>query len=147
MSNVYSALLGRKLISVNKPELITRIPKSYVIFYISTRTGSDYLVDYGLEILNKRVRKYSSVPIVSSSTSKVTEASTEIDVKGSLSMPNMNDDNEDADEDEEKELTLFDQIRDALPAGVTTNAVFIYIFSQKTVPENIACKVPIFEGY
>ena len=30
------------------------------------------------------------------------------------------------DEDEEKELTLFDQIRDALPAGVTTNAVFIY---------------------
>ena len=39
---------------------------------------------------------------------------------------NMNDDMEDEDEDEEKELTLFDQIRDALPAGVTTNAVFIY---------------------
>ena len=37
----------------------------------------------------------------------------------------MNDDIEDGDEDEEKELTLFDQIRDALPAGVTTNAVFI----------------------
>ena len=39
----------------------------------------------------------------------------------------MSDDIEDEDEDdEEKELTLFDQIRDALPAGVTTNAVFIH---------------------
>ena len=60
---------------------------------------------------------------------------------------NMNDDIEDEDEDEEKELTLFDQIRDALPAGVTTNAVFIYIFRQRTVPENIPCKASLSEGY
>ena len=52
---------------------------------------------------------------------------------------NMNDDIEDEDEnDEEKELTLLDQIRDALPAGVITNADFISFYTQQTLPEKMA---------
>ena len=54
----------------------------------------------------------------------------------------MNDDIEDENEDEEKELTLFDQIRNALPAGVTTNAVFIY-FQTKDCSKTLLAKLPI----
>ena len=109
------------------------------------------------DIVNRRVQTsgpetvryaYQQPVTAPSSTERIRDYYSTISSAVAEDVPkNMNDDIEDEDKDEEKELTLFDQIRDALPAGVTTNAVFIYIFSQKTVPENIVCKVPIFEGY
>ena len=97
MSDVYAALLGCKRLVIHEADLVTKIPNEDVIFYIKNTTESEFLVDYGLSILNRRVSEGSHPTIVSSSCSKVIEGPVKDDLvhlKGSASMPYMCDDEE-----------------------------------------------------